>query len=432
MMAASMDSLVIRLPCLNTRIKIMNLQNWFMGVVESASDPEGMGRVKVRCFGYHTPDRDILPTSDLPWVTPILPPTSASVGGAGQTSGLLEGSMVFGCFYDGNELQDAVILGVFPGGTMTEINYDPVKNVGFGSIGGTGRGIPFAADAFGNSGRSQGGVHASASGPYQNQQGFYADNYPAPTFVPGGSQERLLEIAKSQLGVQETSGNFGPGIQKYWQSVTDGTGRYGDFWCAAFTSWVIEQAGILPPEKLPGTAGAFLYRDWARRNPDVAVGRKNPRVVYAGDLVVFSFSHIGFAAEDSRGSTVLTIEGNTGGRSSSSREVAVQTRNLSSISDAISIKSTGLQPLGGGPDPYPVANQETASLTDPESIVNQAVGPDAGRGRVTVDPGTDPYENDRPDSNSLPVREQDPIIRNTTPLGGLFPAGLLETEENDD
>ena len=30
---------------------------WFMGVVEDRMDPEMMGRVRVRCFGFHTESR---------------------------------------------------------------------------------------------------------------------------------------------------------------------------------------------------------------------------------------------------------------------------------------------------------------------------------------------------------------------------------------
>jgi len=325
----------------------MNLQNWFMGVAEAVDDPLGMGRIKVRCFGYHTPDRHILRTSDLPWASVLLPPTSPSVGGAGATAGIIAGSMVFGCFYDGSEMQDAVILGVFPGGTMTEINYDPINNVGFGSIGGIGGGFPFAADAFGNSGRSQGGVYGAAGGNHYSQHGFY--DYPPPTFVPGGSNERLVQVALSQGAVRETQGNNrGPGIGKYWASTTY-TGGYSDSapWCAAFVCWVIQTAGIIPEEKRPKTALAFGFRNWAKKHPDIAAARTNPKQIYPGDIVIFSWSHIGIAISNSNGSHVRTIEGNTdvGGQSG----VLERNRALSGITDAITIKSTGLQPLGGGP-----------------------------------------------------------------------------------
>lgn len=403
----------------------MNLQNWFMGVVEDVSDPLGMGRVKVRCFGYHNPDRSLLPTKDLPWASPILPPTGPSVGGSGQTSGIQTGSMVFGAFYDGNELQDAMILGVFPGGTMTKINYDPIRNFGFGSIGGTGGGLPGSADAFGNSGRSVGGVYGSASGPYYNQQGFY--DYPAPTFVPGGSQDRLVEIAKSQVGIVESAGsNRGPGIGKYWAS-TSYPGGYGNPWCAAFVSWVVESAGILPDEKLPNTARAYSFRDWAAKNPDVTVGRRHPRQIYAGDIIIYTWSHIGIAVTNSNGSTVQAIDGNT------SNGVYQKTRNLSQIADAITIKSTGLQPLGGGPalpdgfqgGPLRPDDAQTNGVSA-EDLVNSA----STAYRRTPGDG-DPYSTGQ--GNELPVAEPDPILRSRETLGGgLFPAGSIRrAQENN-
>ena len=37
---------------------------WFTGVVESTNDPLEQGRLKVRCYGYHTDDKTALPTID--------------------------------------------------------------------------------------------------------------------------------------------------------------------------------------------------------------------------------------------------------------------------------------------------------------------------------------------------------------------------------
>ncbi len=124
----------------------MNLQNWFMGVVEDDFDPEGVGRVKVRCYGYHNPDRELLPTRDLPYVQTIHPVTAGpAVGGVGTSSTPLLNSIVFGAFYDGNDTQDAVILGVLPGGNLSDSQYDPNTNFGFGTANvASGQGIPFA------------------------------------------------------------------------------------------------------------------------------------------------------------------------------------------------------------------------------------------------------------------------------------------------
>ena len=89
---------------------------WFAGVVEDRNDPLKLGRCRVRCLGYHTDNKELLPTADLPWAHPLLPITSSGVSGIGQTPlGLLEGSWVIGFFRDSETKQDAVILGSLPG-----------------------------------------------------------------------------------------------------------------------------------------------------------------------------------------------------------------------------------------------------------------------------------------------------------------------------
>ena len=38
---------------------------WFTGVVEDRNDPDALGRVRVRCLGYHSEDLNDIPTKDL-------------------------------------------------------------------------------------------------------------------------------------------------------------------------------------------------------------------------------------------------------------------------------------------------------------------------------------------------------------------------------
>ena len=104
---------------------------WFNGVVEDRMDPTYTGRVRVRCLGIHTHDKEVLPTKDLPWAQCILPVTSPGISGLGQSpSFLVEGSWVFGYFRDGVSCLEPVIIGTVPGlpveGANTEIGfYDP-------------------------------------------------------------------------------------------------------------------------------------------------------------------------------------------------------------------------------------------------------------------------------------------------------------------
>ena len=89
---------------------------WLVGVVEDRQDPKTLGRVRVRCLGYHTEDLIKLPTADLPWAHPMNPITSATVSGIGQTPlGVVEGTWVVGFFTDGNRAQQPVIIGTLPG-----------------------------------------------------------------------------------------------------------------------------------------------------------------------------------------------------------------------------------------------------------------------------------------------------------------------------
>ena len=89
---------------------------WFVGVVEDRQDPQTLGRLRVRCLGYHTDDLVKLPTADLPWAHVMNPITSATVSGLGQTPlGAVEGTWVVGFFQDGSDAQQPIIIGTLPG-----------------------------------------------------------------------------------------------------------------------------------------------------------------------------------------------------------------------------------------------------------------------------------------------------------------------------
>jgi hypothetical protein len=91
---------------------------WFVGVVEDRMDPQQLGRLRVRCFGWHTDDKSQIPTADLPWAHPVIPVNSP----ASYTA--KEGDMVFGFFMDAESAQNPVVVGVFPGKPLTKPNYN--------------------------------------------------------------------------------------------------------------------------------------------------------------------------------------------------------------------------------------------------------------------------------------------------------------------
>ena len=89
---------------------------WFTGVVENRNDPAKLGRVQVRCLGYHTQDLNDIPSEDLPWAHVMHPVTDPAMQGMGNTpSFLTEGTWVIGFFRDANEKQQPIIMGSLPG-----------------------------------------------------------------------------------------------------------------------------------------------------------------------------------------------------------------------------------------------------------------------------------------------------------------------------
>src|SRR5210317_269474 len=89
----------------------------FIGVVEDRHDPLKVGRLKVRCLGIHTSDKNKVSTADLPWASVALPVTSSGISGIGHSAtGIVEGSWVWGYFRDGEYLmQELVVVGTLPG-----------------------------------------------------------------------------------------------------------------------------------------------------------------------------------------------------------------------------------------------------------------------------------------------------------------------------
>lgn len=95
---------------------------WWLGVVENRDDPEKLGRLQVRVYGYNTDDLGDIPTSKLYWAVVITPITSASVSGVGVSpTGIVEGSHVIGFFADGADGQVPIIFGTYQAKTPKKI-----------------------------------------------------------------------------------------------------------------------------------------------------------------------------------------------------------------------------------------------------------------------------------------------------------------------
>jgi hypothetical protein len=149
---------------------------------------------------------------------------------------------------------------------------------------------------------------------------------------------RLVEILAAENGVREipANSNRGPRVEEYQRATwLSGTGWP---WCAAFICWGILKLGEESPLPFarPRTAGAWDFERWARQDAGGSVRLMKPRraasPIKAGDVVVFTFSHVGLAIEDEKNGFVRTVEGNTNG--SGSREgggVYIQRRALSLV-----------------------------------------------------------------------------------------------------
>lgn len=84
---------------------------WFFGVVEDLNDPLQLGRVKVRVLNEHD---NYVRTEDMHWSHMMMPVTSPSLHGSGDTPRLALGTNVVGFYIDTNEKQMTMIMGSMP------------------------------------------------------------------------------------------------------------------------------------------------------------------------------------------------------------------------------------------------------------------------------------------------------------------------------
>ena len=83
---------------------------WWIGVIENRADPLGLGRCKIRIFGWHTDNTSELPTDKLPWAQPMYP-----INGSKNYSSPKIGDWIVGFFMDGMSGQAPIMMGVLPG-----------------------------------------------------------------------------------------------------------------------------------------------------------------------------------------------------------------------------------------------------------------------------------------------------------------------------
>ena len=153
--------------------------------------------------------------------------------------------------------------------------------------------------------------------------------------------EKLLETARAELGVKESPAGSNQVKYNTWYYGRAVSGAAYP-WCMAFVWWVFREAGFSLYKTASCTAFVNRYRVYAPRQ--IVTSGFQP-----GDIVFFDFSgsrkkteHVGIVA-GVVGSTILTIEGNTGaGNDANGGAVMKRRRNVGLI-------TVGIRP--GYPDP---------------------------------------------------------------------------------
>lgn len=133
----------------------------------------------------------------------------------------------------------------------------------------------------------------------------------APVAGSASLADKFVEILLTKVGVREIprNSNRGPDVEEFQRATwLAGTGWA---WCAAYVCWGMRELEkvIDYPWARPQTAGAWDFENWARQQGLRLF--KPADKIRKGDIVIFTFSHIGVAIEDEKNGFIETVEGNT-------------------------------------------------------------------------------------------------------------------------
>lgn len=158
---------------------------------------------------------------------------------------------------------------------------------------------------------------AHLTGDVDGQEDEAVPQYHYPT----GPQAQLTEIARPYIGAREARGNRMGSDRRMreifeadWHAPRGATDGYP--WCASFVSMCVQKlirqeplfAHVRPP-RTPAVRG--FRRNWAPRQNCLIFTPQDPvHRPYKGDVVVYTFSHIGIV-DTVTATGVTTIEGNT-------------------------------------------------------------------------------------------------------------------------
>ncbi len=154
--------------------------------------------------------------------------------------------------------------------------------------------------------------------------------------LPGSPYaDRLLGVARGELGVRETSPNWGTRVSQYLRSASV---TYPAPWCASFVTWSLAQAG----DRTPFRSAAVAAWVNAATNREHGMRVVPPGDVRPGDIVAYDWdgghdygqaAHIGIVSSQVSGGRFTTIEGNT-----SSANVSAENRSMGSAPNVLFIR----------------------------------------------------------------------------------------------
>ena len=262
--------------------------------VTTIPDPLRLGRVKVRCIGYHTQDRDQLPTEDLPWATVLHPITSPGISGVGTNPFLIEGTTVFGFFLDAHDKQHPVILGCFAGRDAPGASSDYRVSSRTGATGQT------LADA----------EPYEPTGEVEDDVEDVVTCAENGVFGPSTIDNRGRTIYSNYI--EGTANSNIRGLLKEYggPDVVREVGNKPDsqiLWCAAWASAALNRCGF----KSPNTMGSQVFGTRASQYGDVIATGKDFSVdkLKKGDIIVYKWprasgfssqGHVGFYTGESK------------------------------------------------------------------------------------------------------------------------------------
>ncbi|GII93755.1 CHAP domain-containing protein [Sinosporangium siamense] len=156
--------------------------------------------------------------------------------------------------------------------------------------------------------------------------------------LPQVSAKQLLDLATAQVGIKENASGGGTKFHQWYMGTEraretlarDGGGTASVYanapWCNMFVSWVGDQLGIRPT--LGWDAYTVAHAKWFQENARWGTAAQPGAVVFFawGGGGTSDIEHVGFVVKDNGGSTITTVEGNTGNGA-----VEIRTRNKTDV-----------------------------------------------------------------------------------------------------